>query len=64
VAGAALDVFAKEPPGLSALVAHQQVITTPHISAQTAEAQARAALDVASEVLAALREDTLRWKIV
>ena len=64
VAGAALDVFAKEPPGLSALVAHPHVITTPHISAQTAEAQARAALDVATEILAALREETLRWKIV
>ena len=64
VAGAALDVFAKEPPGLSALVAHPHVITTPHISAQTAEAQARAALDVATEILAALGEETLRWKIV
>jgi D-3-phosphoglycerate dehydrogenase len=64
VAGAALDVFAKEPPGMTALVAHPQVITTPHISAQTAEAQARAAVDIANEILAALRGDALRWKIV
>ncbi len=64
VAGAALDVFAKEPPGMTALVAHPQVITTPHISAQTAEAQARAAVDIATEILAVLREDPLRWKIV
>ena len=64
VAGAALDVFEREPPGLSALVEHPHVIATPHISAQTAEAQARAAVDVASEVLAALRNVTLRWKIV
>src|SRR5512141_696630 len=43
VAGAALDVFAAEPPGLSELVKHPKVIGTPHIGAQTAEAQARAA---------------------
>lgn len=64
VSGAALDVFAKEPPGLSALVSHPRVIATPHIAAQTAEAQARAAVDIATEVLAALRGEPLRWKIV
>jgi len=64
VAGAALDVFAKEPPGLTALVAHPNVVATPHASAQTAEAQARAALDIAQEVLAALEDQPLRWKIV
>lgn len=64
VAGAALDVFAHEPPGLTALVAHPQVVATPHIAAQTAEAQARAAEDIAAEVLAALRGDPLRWKVV
>ncbi len=64
VAGAGLDVFAKEPPGLSALVAHPRVVATPHISAQTVEAQARAAEDIALEILAALRGEPLRWKIV
>ena len=64
VAGAALDVFAKEPPGLTALVAHPNVIATPHISAQTAEAQVRAAEDTAGEVLAALQGEPLRWKVV
>ena len=64
VAGAALDVFATEPPGLTALVAHPNVVATPHIGAQTEEAQVRAAQDVASEVLAALRNEPLRWKIV
>ncbi len=64
VAGAALDVFAEEPPGLTALVAHPNVITTPHIAAQTKEAQVRVGEDIASEVLAALRGAPLRWKIV
>lgn len=64
VAGAALDVFATEPPGLTALVAHPKVVATPHIGAQTAEAQDRAAEDIASEVLNALKGAPLRWKIV
>jgi D-3-phosphoglycerate dehydrogenase len=64
ISGAALDVFAQEPPGLTALVAHPNVIATPHIGAQTAEARARAAADIASEVLAALQGKQLRWKVV
>ncbi len=63
VAGAALDVFAKEPPGFSALICHPKVIATPHIAAQTAEAQRRAAEDIAAEVLAALRGEALRWRV-
>ena len=64
VAGAALDVFAHEPPGLSALVAHPRVIATPHLGAQTAESQARAAVAIAEEVRAALQGNPLRWKVV
>ncbi len=64
VAGAALDVFTNEPPGLTALVSHPNLIATPHIAAQTVEAQIRTAEDIATEVLAALRGDPLRWKIV
>ena len=64
VAGAALDVFASEPPGASQLVAHPKVIATPHVGAQTAEAQSRASEDIANEVLAALNGEPLRWKIV
>lgn len=64
IAGAALDVFEQEPPGNSALIRHPKLITTPHIAAQTAEAQAQASMDIAHEVLAALAGEPLRWRVV
>jgi D-3-phosphoglycerate dehydrogenase / 2-oxoglutarate reductase len=64
VAGAALDVFNQEPPGVSALVTHPSVVATPHIAAQTEEAQARAARDIAAEVLSALKGEPLRWRVL
>ncbi len=63
IASVALDVFATEPPGLTALVSHPRVICTPHIGAQTVEAQQRAASDIATEVLNALDGKPLRWKV-
>lgn len=63
VAGAALDVFATEPPGLTDLVAHPNVVCTPHIGAQTVEAQARAAEDISSEIARALQGEELRWRV-
>jgi D-3-phosphoglycerate dehydrogenase len=48
VAAAGLDVFTAEPPGLTPLVSHPHVICTPHVGAQTGEAQGRAANDIAS----------------
>ena len=64
VAGAALDVYETEPPGEDPLTLHPKVIGTPHIGAQTREAQLRAGHDILSEVLAALEGEPLRWKIV
>ncbi len=64
IAGVALDVFSTEPPGVNALISHPKVIGTPHIGAQTVEAQERTAVDIATEVLAALEGKQLRWKIV
>jgi D-3-phosphoglycerate dehydrogenase len=63
VAGAGLDVFSVEPPGLTDIVSHPRVIGAPHVGAQTVEAQIRASEDIASEVLAGLRGDALRWKV-
>jgi D-3-phosphoglycerate dehydrogenase len=63
VAGAALDVFVNEPPGETDLVKHLKVIAIPHVGAQTVEAQERAAVDIGSEVLAALNGEALRWKV-
>jgi D-3-phosphoglycerate dehydrogenase len=63
VAGAAFDVFASEPPGITPFVSHPKVICTPHVGAQTVEAQARAGYDIATEIVAALKGETLRWKV-
>lgn len=63
VAGAALDVFGQEPPGLTETISHPRVIATPHIGAQTVEAQSRASEDIANEVLSALQNKPSRWKV-
>ncbi|HHH82531.1 MAG TPA: hydroxyacid dehydrogenase [Chloroflexi bacterium] len=63
LAGAALDVFSTEPPAISALLQNPRIIATPHIAGQTHEAQARVALDIAEEVLAALKGEPLRWRV-
>lgn len=63
VASAALDVFTVEPPVQWALAGHPRVICTPHIGAQTVEAQSRAAEDISNEVLAALSGKPLHWRV-
>ena len=56
VAGAAIDVFEKEPVDPNnPLLKSGKVIATPHLGASTAEAQVGVAVDVAHGVLAALR---------
>jgi D-3-phosphoglycerate dehydrogenase len=63
IGGAALDVFAVEPVVDSPLVKHPKTVCTPHIAAQTAEAQERAARDIAEEILTVLRGETPRWRV-
>ncbi|MEE6260847.1 phosphoglycerate dehydrogenase [Plantactinospora sonchi] len=55
VAGAGIDVYAKEPCTASPLFAFDNVVATPHLGASTAEAQDKAGLAVAKSVKLALQ---------
>ena len=55
IAGAAVDVFSKEPPAGNPLIAGPNIHLTPHLGASTAEAQERVGENIADEVLRVLR---------
>ena len=59
VAGAALDVFEKEPPGVCQLFESDRVICTPHLGASTLEAQTNVAVQVAEQIIAYLKRGTI-----
>src|SRR6266540_5755745 len=55
VAGAAVDVWTEEPPVsdlVKRLVTHPHVVVTPHLGANTHEAQINVAVDVARQIVA------------
>jgi D-3-phosphoglycerate dehydrogenase len=54
VAGAALDVFSSEPVTDHPLFGYENVVVTPHLAASTTEAQDRAGVQTAEQVVAAL----------
>ncbi len=55
VAGAAVDVFEKEPPPTDhPFLQHPRIVVTPHLGASTEEAQVNVALDVVEQILAVL----------
>jgi len=63
VAGAALDVFEKEPPGENPLFELSQVITTPHLGASTEEAQISVAIEIADQIIEVLEGGQPRFAL-
>jgi D-3-phosphoglycerate dehydrogenase len=60
VAGAALDVFAEEPPKNCPLIGLPNVITTPHVAGSTAEAQEELGTQVAVQIRDYLMDGIIR----
>lgn len=63
VAGAAVDVFIKEPVTDSVLFQSDKIIVTPHLGASTTEAQTSVALEVAEQVLAVLKGQPAKYAV-
>ena len=63
IAGAALDVFVKEPTTESPLFDLPSVIVTPHLGASTAEAQDKAGQTIAEQVVLALRGEFVPFAV-
>jgi len=63
VAGAGLDVFAKEPPTGSPLLELESVVVTPHLGASTGEAQDKAGVTIAEQVLLALAGEFVPYAV-
>jgi len=58
--GAALDVFATEPPGEHPLMELENFVCTPHLGASTMEAQDNVAKDVAEQIMSYLVQGTVK----
>ena len=63
IAGAALDVFDKEPTTQSPLFDVPGIVVTPHLGASTTEAQDRAGLDIADQIILALAGDFVPYAV-
>jgi D-3-phosphoglycerate dehydrogenase / 2-oxoglutarate reductase len=63
IAGAALDVFVKEPTTESPLFELPTVVVTPHLGASTAEAQDKAGQTIAEQVVLALRGEFVPFAV-
>ncbi len=63
VAGAAIDVFPTEPATKSILFEEDNIIVTPHLGASTTEAQATAAMDVATQIIDVFKGQPPRYSV-
>jgi D-3-phosphoglycerate dehydrogenase / 2-oxoglutarate reductase len=63
IAGAAIDVFEKEPPLDSPLLDAPNTLLTPHLGASTAEAQVAVAEEVAEQILEVLDGRPARYAV-
>jgi D-3-phosphoglycerate dehydrogenase len=63
LAGAAIDVFDNEPVTDHPLFSFSNVVVTPHLGASTAEAQDKAGLAIAEQILLALRGDFVPYAV-
>ena len=63
IAGAALDVFAEEPTTSSPLFELDEVVVTPHLGASTTEAQDKAGITIAEQVILALAGDFVPFAV-
>jgi len=63
LAGAAIDVYESEPPRDSPLLSAPNTILTPHLGASTREAQAKAGVEVAQQVLDVLAGRPARYAV-
>jgi D-3-phosphoglycerate dehydrogenase len=62
VVGGAFDVWSEEPPAtevLKQLIAHKNLVVTPHLGANTFEAQVNVAIDVSKEIINYLDDQPL-----
>jgi len=63
VAGAAIDVFIKEPCTESVLFENDKIIVTPHLGASTTEAQVLAATEVAEQIVDIFKGQPARYAV-
>ena len=60
IAGAALDVYSKEPPKDSPLLTLANIVLTPHLGATTREAQEDVGAEIAEQIIAYLKHNIIK----